>query len=59
MQKIQIHFHSNAHKSRFVKENGFSKAEILAETPASITVIDEGYNFIENSNVYSISKIEG
>ena len=58
MTTIQIHFHSNADKRIFVKKNAFGKNEIISETPASITVKDEGYDFAKNVHVYSVTVVE-
>ena len=36
----------------------FGKNEIISETPASITVKDEGYDFAKNVHVYSVTVVE-
>lgn len=59
MNTIQIQFHSNADKNVFVKKNAFGKNEIISETPASITVKDEGYDFTKNPHVYAVKVVEG
>jgi hypothetical protein len=56
--KIQIQFHSNADKRVFVKNNSFGNNEIISETPASITIKDEGYKFENNVHVYAVKVVE-
>ena len=40
------------------RKNAFGKNEIISETPASITVKDEGYDFAKNVHVYSVTVVE-
>jgi len=53
---ITIHFHSADAKRHFVKENGFTDAEIVRETPASLTVMDDGVHWENNGWVYSVER---
>ena len=55
-QKVSVHFHSNAAKRFFVKENGFSPAEIESETPSSFVfsqLVHSPLNLDANGWVYS------
>lgn len=55
---IEITFHSFQDKKSFIKVNAFSKAEIISETPGSITVNNEsGYNFENSQYVYSVKEV--
>lgn len=53
---ITITFHSADAKSRFMKENGFTQAEIIRETPGSITIHDDGTPWENNGWVYSVER---
>ena len=52
---VTLHFHSNTAKSAFIKRNSITQPEIIAETPASITIEDTGENFANSPFVFQIS----
>lgn len=53
---VTIIFHSQDAKRRFTKENSISSAEIIRETPTSITIHDDGTHWENNGWVYSVER---
>jgi len=51
---IKIIFVSNAHKNLFLKENGFTKKELIESNTASIIIANDGTTWIKNHCVYSV-----
>lgn len=59
MNIISIHFHSNADKTIFVRENVISSTEIIRQGPAFIEIIqdDNTPNYARNFHVYSVEVV--